>query len=317
MALTNFPNGVASFGMPVIANVLANYGCFGVIKFVCNRSTGRSARSGKGTFDAPYSTLAAALADGEIRANSGDAIVVLPGHSESVANATMLTSLLDGVSIFGFGQGSNMPTFRWTATTSQWVLDNANTVIRGLRLRLEGANGVVKALVWTGADNILEACDIETASGATAKATIALEVGAAADRLKIRGNKIRGTATHNSTDIIKVAGVADQVEIVGNDVIASATAGNGCIHITAAATNILIKSNTLNNTHTSSTATIAIDDVAATGFIVEADSALENDGTITAQGAVFAGTTPTIKCSRVYAVDQKAKNSTLSPAAGT
>src|SRR5688572_24258964 len=102
-------------------------------------------------------TLAAALR--QCRSGRADTVLVLPGHSESVADATMLDNLVSGTRIIGYGRGSMQPVFRWTATASQWILNDADVLIRGLRLRMEGANGVVKALAWTGADCRIEACD--------------------------------------------------------------------------------------------------------------------------------------------------------------
>jgi hypothetical protein len=149
-------------------------------------------------------TLAVALQT--CRANRGDTVVVLPGHSENVADALMLTNLKAGTRIIGLGWGADMPTFRWTATTSQWPITVNNVLIQGLRLRLEGANGVVKAIAITGTDTTIKGCDIEMASGTTAKATIGIEVGSGALRTNIIANRFRGTETHNVTDGIKVVG---------------------------------------------------------------------------------------------------------------
>lgn len=210
-------------------------------------------------------TLAAALA--RVRAGRGDTVVCLPGHSESVANATMLANLVAGARIVGVGVGSNMPVFRWTATASQWVLDDADVQISGLRLRLEGANGVVKAIAATAADCAITDCDIELASGAALKATIGIEIGAGAHRFLFGRNRVRGTATHNVTDGVLVAGVANDVEIVDNKMIASATAGNGLIRVTAAALGLYIARNSIANTMTNSTSGITFGAAASSGIV--------------------------------------------------
>lgn len=120
-------------------------------------------------------TLAQALA--YCRAGLGDTVVCLPGHSESVTDATMLTNLVAGTKVIGLGRGGNMPVFRWTATGSQWAVAVADVVFANLRLRLEGANGVVKAIAVTAADVQFVGCDFEVSSGAANLATIALEIG--------------------------------------------------------------------------------------------------------------------------------------------
>ena len=63
-------------------------------------------------------TLAAALS--KCRSGLADTIIVLPGHSESVVDATMLDNLVDGTRIIGAGSPmqDDAPQFRWTATAS-------------------------------------------------------------------------------------------------------------------------------------------------------------------------------------------------------
>lgn len=259
-------------------------------------------------------TLAAALA--QIRSGLGDTIIVLPGHTESVADATMLDNLVPGTRIVGIGKGANMPVFRWTATGSQWVLNDADVVIQGLRLRLEGANGVVKAIVGTAADCLISGCDVEVASGATAKATIALEIGTAAHRFGVAGCRFRGTATHNVTDGILVAGVADGVRITDNELLFSATAAKGNIHFTAAATNTFVARNICLNSHTASTACIAYDAVAVTGVCADNYVATINDGTVTAQG-ITAGAGCLVRFFNNLSSDEPNKSGVLTPGVAT
>lgn len=314
MGLTNFPGGIASMGIPLPAANMYPPG--GAVRFVGNRS-GLPASTGKDAAH-PYSTLAAALADSKIAvASSCGTVYVLPGHSESTTT-TVLTGLVAGTRIVGLGEGLLRPTFRLTATGAQLAISVANVTFENVVFRLEGANGITKAINVTGANVKFINCEFEVASGASNKSTIALEIGTGANRCKILGCTFRGTATHNVTDGIKVAGAVDQIEIANNVMVFSATAGNGLIHVTAAATNMKIYGNILHNTHTSSTACIKLDDVASTGFLVQNYSANENDGTASAQGVVFAGTTNcTVKCAECYSADEKGKNSILGPAVNT
>jgi len=276
------------------------------------RSTGQQSGDDPFILTNLVTTLAAGLA--RVRAGFGDTVVVLPGHSESVADATTFSgALLAGTRILGFGRGGNMPVFRWTATTSQWSVAVADVVIQGLRLRLEGANGVVKAIVVTGADFGLYGCDIEVASGASNKATIALELGSGATRADVSGNIWRGTATHNVTDGLKVVAAIDQARICDNEMEFSATAANGLVHVTAAATSIKILRNVMDNTHTASSACIAVDSVAATGTIADNYAGVLNDGTAASQGIVLAGTA-TIKCFQNFCSDEPRKSGALAPA---
>jgi hypothetical protein len=209
-------------------------------------------------------TLAAAPQ--QCRSGAGDTIFVLPGHSENVTDATMIDNLVPGTRIIGCGWGSNRPVFRFTATGAQWVLNDADVQIMGLRLRLEGANGVVKAIVVTAADCLIQGCDIEMASGAALKATIGIEIGAGADRAALVGNVIRGTADV-VTDPVKVVAAIPGVTITSNRIYCAGTSATGVIHVTAAATNLFIAGNAIDNLAASSIAAIGIDNVAASGSI--------------------------------------------------
>lgn len=254
------------------------------------RSTGQQDGDDTALVDKLVLTLSSGLA--RCRSGLGDTVIVLPGHSESVADATMLDNLVNGTRVVGIGQGSAMPVFRWTAAGSSWVMDNSNVTLSGLRLRLEGANGVTKAINVTGTDNAILDCDVEVASGASNKAAIALEVGTGAHRFALINNQFRGTATHNATDGVKVVAAVTELLLAWNRMVFSATAGNGLIHVTAAALNCYIGHNSLYNTHTASTACIALDDVASDG-LCEYNTVATTVGTGTAPaaaGIVLAGT---------------------------
>jgi len=260
-------------------------------------------------------TLAAAL--NRCRAGKNDIIVVRPGHAENVALTTDLDNLVAGTRIVGYGHGANMPTFTWTATTSQWAIDNADVQISGLRLAISGAV-VVKGIVITAADCVISDCEIVHATGASNKATIAIEVGSAGLDCTIAGCRIRGTKTHNSTDVIKLVGgtVPSGFRFIGNEWIGSATAANGVVHITVAALDCVIANNMLYNTHTSSTSCVTVDNVAADGILAYNTYCTMNDGTATAQGAVL-GAAALFKTVECYSVDEPIKSGILTPAAGT
>lgn len=300
---TSYPGGVdlgSVMVMPTGANI------------IYLRSTGPQSADSPALTGRIVSTLAAALA--QCRSGLYDTVICLPGHTESVADATMLDNLVAGTRIIGVGRGSNMPVFRWTATGSQWIMNDADVFIRGLRLRLEGANGVVKAIAVTGADNRIEGCDVEVASGATAKATIAIEATTGATRFEFVGNRVRGSATHNVTDGVLIAGVIDGATIADNVMIFSATAANGNIRVGAvAATNMDISRNRLVNTHTASTACIAFGAAAMTGICADNRMSTLNDGTAAAQG-ITNGAGSLIRFFENYSSDEATKSGVITPA---
>lgn len=206
------------------------------------RSTGYQSQDDPNITNNLVLTLAAGLA--RCRPGLGDTVIVLPGHSESVVDNTMLNNLVAGTRIVGVGQGASQPTFRFTATAAQWIMNDADVSVIGLKLRLEGA-AVVVALDISAADNTVTECDIETGS-ATSQAVVAIRVSAGGTRARIAGNKFRGIAAAVSTDIILINAAVDVVEILDNIMIAAST--NGFFRSTAAATNIAIGRNRVYNT---------------------------------------------------------------------
>lgn len=93
---TKFPNGVSSFGVPVLGS--GNYTTTGTMYFV---SSGEGSNSNPGTdADKPFSTLAYAL--DKLTADRGDIVFLMPGHIETFTTAITLEA--DDASIVGLGQ---------------------------------------------------------------------------------------------------------------------------------------------------------------------------------------------------------------------
>lgn len=120
MALTNFQNGVSSFGIPVIGPGGGDMPASGNYIFVSS-STG--ADGNPGTYDLPMRTLDAAI--GRCVANTGYVIALMPGHAETVAAASGITLDVAGVTVVGMGEGASRPTFTFSATDSTIVISAA------------------------------------------------------------------------------------------------------------------------------------------------------------------------------------------------
>lgn len=210
-------------------------------------------------------TLAAGLA--RVRAGLGDFVVCLPGHAENVTDATTISgALLAGTKIIGVGQGGNTPTFTFTVTTASIAVSVNDVVMSGLRFLLDGVNAVANAFTISGSDFAFINNEIETSTAAKA-ATVFMTVAAGADRANISGNLIRGLNTSTSTNGILVSGAADQVRICDNEMEFATTTTNGLVKVTAAATNLKILRNIMNNTIAASVAAINLGNVAITGHI--------------------------------------------------
>jgi len=256
-----------------------------------------------------YTTVNAALS--KCGSGRGDTVVVLPGHTETIAGADGWSSLVAGTRIVGFGHGALRPTISFSGTASQLLFDVASVLVMGMQFNVDGANGVVKALSVTGADFTFAGNRVRLASDAALKATIGMELTAA--RALVQGNYFFGTATHNVTDGILIASAVDGIQIVDNVMQAAATAANGLIRTTAvAATNLLIARNRIANEHTSSTAGIAIGNAASTGIIADNYVGVRNDGTSTSQGVTL-GANSLISCFNNYVCDEPKESGLLTP----
>lgn len=129
MSLTHFPHGVSSFGMPVIGSgggqVPVTTGSY----FFVNSVTGSDSYTGENQ-DSPLATIDAAI--NKCTANKGDVIIVMPGHAETIADATSLVPDVDGITIVGLGNGFDRPELTFSATDSEIIVTGENTVLRNL-----------------------------------------------------------------------------------------------------------------------------------------------------------------------------------------
>lgn len=222
-----------------------------------------------GLDDAMKAAWCPSIADALSRCRAGrnDVVAVLPGHTENVTSST-LANLVAGTRIIGCGRGSNRPNLRWTATTSQLVMNDADCVLSNFILRMEGAV-VVKAVAVSAADCGIYHCDIDMGSvAATNLSTIGIELAAGAHRFELRNNYIHTIAAATPTQVIAIAGACDGAVICGNKIMAATSAvAVGVIDITAAATGLDIGDNLLQNRIASSETCISCGAVAATGVV--------------------------------------------------
>lgn len=230
-----------------------------------------------------YTSIGSAM--NACRANRGDTLVVLPGHTESV---TTTPTFVAGVRIVGVGNGDERPVFNWTTATSQWAINVANVSIENciLNLAATAATATTKAIVVTGARSTIKDCQINLGASATQQAAIGIEYGTGGDRFVLDSNDIASTTDAVVTSCIKIVAALDRGVIVGNhmDVGMSATTV-GLITMSTAPTKIYIGYNSLRNSIASSTkAFVAI--TAATGNVEYNNLYLTN----ATGGATAAGT---------------------------
>lgn len=248
------------------------------------RSTGL--QSGDDSFLATNLVSSIALGLARCRSGLGDFVVVLPGHVETVTDATTFSNaLLPGTRIVGVGRGSNMPTVSFTTSaTAQWLVNKADVLISGLRFT-PGLVGLNQIISVTGADCGFYNCDFVIGVFAVGSTTVYMGVAAGGDRCDISGNIFRGPASVSTGDGILISGAVDGLRICDNEMIFNATSANGLIRFSAAATNFKILRNTMTNTAASSIACLVFGAVAASGHTAY------NTIQVQSTGAIIQGTT--------------------------
>lgn len=129
MSLTNYPDGVSSFGMPVLPGLVPTTGSV----FFVHGTTGADGNDGK-TPDSALATIDTAI--GKCTANKGDVILCMPGHSETVTGAGGITCDVAGVSIIGLGHYSLAPQILMDgATTVTCLVTAANVTLENLTFK--------------------------------------------------------------------------------------------------------------------------------------------------------------------------------------
>lgn len=100
-----------------------------------------------GTYQKPFSTIDYAV--GRCLASRGDIIFVMPGHAETIADATTLVLDVAGVAIVGLGAGSLRPRLTFTAATANIPITAANVSVTNI-LHIANFADVASAYTATG-----------------------------------------------------------------------------------------------------------------------------------------------------------------------
>jgi hypothetical protein len=265
MAVTNYPNGVGSFGMPVFPGAPRPY--TGTAFFVCNASGSNGSDGNNGLSPSqPLATLAKAIT--LVTAGKDDVIFVLAGHAESLGAAAAVACSKAGFSIVGLGNGRTRPVFTWTTTDATWTVSGANVAIYNLVFIGEGIDAVVTMFSITADECQFNGCEFQIGKTSFVP-LLGITITGAINRFKFFNNFVHGLAVANCTNFIQIAGGGDGHQFVGNYIKGNFTTTLGAINnITTLCTNILIKENTLINA-TASATKVAVFLTGTTGAIVD------------------------------------------------
>ena len=158
MSLAQFPNGISSFGMPIIGG---NYITTGDVYFV-DSVTGSNGNTGKDT-NHPWDDVDYAI--GKCTASNDDHIFVFPGHTETGTAAADWSLDVAGINIIGLGNWDLRPTLTLgTSTACDVNVSAANCRIKNIKF-VSNINSLVNFLDLDEGNFICEDCFFETSSG--------------------------------------------------------------------------------------------------------------------------------------------------------
>lgn len=257
MGLTNFPNGLASFGLPVFPGARRPF--TGTAYFVCNTTNFNGSNGNSGlSASQPFSTLAYAVT--RVTANADDVIYVMAGHAENIAAAATVACATAGFSIVGLGNGRARPVFTWTATDGTWTVAGANVTIENCVFVGTGIDAVTTMFAVTGNDCEFYGCEFDI--GITSFVPLLGITVTGTDRFRFLNNHVHGAAVANMTNFIQIVGSSGKQKdyvFAGNSIKGNFTTSLGAINnITTAMVNVVIRDNTIVNGTTSSTKCIVL-----------------------------------------------------------
>lgn len=219
-----------------------------------------------------YPTVKLALA--QCLASRGDYIIVAPGHTESIANATDLAANVAGVTVIGLGSGSLRPTFTFTtAITANIPVTVANFTFKNCIFVANFADIVSCFTNNAGPEFAVINCEFrDTTSILNFIAIVTTTVTVNADGLMFNGNKLIIKGITAATTPIKIAGTIDRVTINDNSVTKAVLNNTSCLlaHGALVVTNLTMARNRIYSANTDS----------ATGGFLITTSSTTNSGMV-------------------------------------
>jgi hypothetical protein len=226
----------------------------------------------RGTFDAPFATLAYALS--QCVANRGDIIFIKPGHAETISSATSLPMNVAGVAVVGLGTGNSRPSYTFnTANTATIPVSADNISIQGIQFYANFLSIASPFTLTTAKFFTVQACDFKDNSGVLNFLNIIRSTGAAntVDGLTVLDCTWRGLGTTSVNSFILSANDIDSATVNSNN-INLARSVDAAILVTVTAgvlTNFVADANRLysKQTTTANGSMINVGGTTSTGFL--------------------------------------------------
>lgn len=241
---TNFPNGVMSFGVPVVPGA-DEFFVAAEVFYVCNATgaNGSNGNSGQ-TPQEPFSTIDYAIGRCSGR---GSKIYILPGHAETVT-ASNITLDVANVQVIGQGRGASRPTFTWGAAAATITVSAAGCSWRNTH-NIANFLDVASAFTLSTAKDF--ACEdnafLDTSSILNFLCLVTTDATSnRADGLGFNRNLVSGKAATDGA-CVSILAVTDRVTICDNKVnkLATNDAGHLVTMSSFAVTNLSVERNKL------------------------------------------------------------------------
>lgn len=217
-----------------------------------------------GSWDYPLAKIEYALAQGMVIADNNDIIHVGPGHEETITNAVYLDFDVAGITVLGYGNGTNRPTVTFEGTNAAVVdVGASNITIKNFIFRASIDAIAIGVDILAGMTNckIID-CDFGPGEGATDEFAIALQVNAGCNYTEISGCKFYAGAAA-AVASIKIEGTSTHVDI-HDCVFTGAHSGQCILGGTAASTDVDIHHNSFATTSAVPTLSLV---AASTGMV--------------------------------------------------
>jgi len=164
-------------------------------------------------------TIEAAIAD--CTADAGDWIIVHPAHAETASTGTFDADKA-GVTIWGLGNGTDMPTISYDTSTDTCLIgaDGDGVLVHGIKF-IATVTAVAKAIVVEAGctDFVIENCIFENETSTTDEFIDTIYItGTASDRGIIRNNRFLGDVGANAGPKSSINFIdCDYLQIIGNE----------------------------------------------------------------------------------------------------
>lgn len=206
MALTNFSNGISSFGIPIYGALANGQPPVNGVLFV---DTVNGSNNGPGNSpSAPYSTLVFAVA----AAPANSTIYVMPGSAITVSSATGLAIATAGLQIIALGNGNARPTITLdTANTATIAVSVANVSFQNFIIIANFLSIAAAFTLSTAKGFTLIGNDFRETSSVLNFLNIVKSTGAAntVDNMALLGNTWNGLGTTSVNSFVLTANDID------------------------------------------------------------------------------------------------------------